>query len=93
MIKSLLYLAILTTVTVLSWIVLSIYHNYTTSTIDQTTNIIITPIEPEFDQETIQKIKLKKVINANLSNVRAIISPSPIDSQEPEASPSGQEEL
>lgn len=93
MIKSLLYIAIFTTVTVLSWIVLSVYHNYTTSTITQGTSIIITPIDPEFDQETIQKIKLKKTINADLSNVRVIISPAPIENQESEATPAGQEEL
>lgn len=93
MIKSLLYLAIFTTATVLSWIILSVYHNYTTSTITQGTSIIITPIAPEFDQETIQKIKLKKTIEADLSNVRVIISPAPIESQEVEASLSGQEEL
>jgi len=93
MIKSLLYLAIFTTATVITWIILSVYHNYTTSTIAQSTSIIITPIAPEFDQETIEKIKLKKVINADLSTVRVIISPEPIENQEPEASPSGQGEL
>ena len=93
MIKSLLYLAIFTTATVLSWIILSVYHNYTTSTITQGTSIIITPIEAEFDQETIQKIKLKKTINADLSTVRVIISPAPIENQKLEATPAGQEEL
>lgn len=70
MIKSLLYFAILTTAVVLSWIGFSINHNYTTSTISQDTSIRIIPIEGRFDQETIGKLKKKKVIPADLSEIR-----------------------
>lgn len=70
MIKSLLYFAMLTTTVVLSWIGFSIHHNYTTSTIAPDTSIRITPIEGQFDQETIGKLKTKKVIEADLSEIR-----------------------
>lgn len=70
MIKSLLYFAILTTTVVLSWIGFSIHHNYTTSTISQDTSIRTTPIEGRFDRETMGKLKTKKVIEADLSEIR-----------------------
>ena len=67
MYKSLLYIAILTATVVASWIGFSVYHGYTTSTISSDESIIITPISPSFDRETIEKIKTKKVIRADLS--------------------------
>lgn len=70
MIKSLLYFAMLTTAVVLSWIGFSIHHNYTTSTISRDTSIRIIPIEGRFDQETIGKLKTKRVIEADLSEIR-----------------------
>lgn len=67
MFKSLLYIAVLTLVVVASWIGLSVYHGYTTSTISSDTGIIITPIPSGFDGKIIEKIKTKKVIKADLS--------------------------
>ena len=67
MIKGLLYIAILTAVVVASWIGFSVHHSYTTSTISSDEAIIITPIPASFDRETIEKIKAKKVIKADLS--------------------------
>lgn len=65
--KGLLYLAILTATVVGSWIGLSIHHEVTTSTISSDTSIIITPIPPSFDRETIEAIKTKKIIKADLT--------------------------
>lgn len=67
MFKSVLYLAILSSAVVSSWIGFSVYHGYTTSTISSDTSVIISPIPPEFDREIIEKIKAKKVIKADLS--------------------------
>lgn len=67
MIKGLLYLAILTAAVVVSWIIFSVHHSYTTSTISSDTSIIITPIPASFDRETIERIRAKKVIRADLS--------------------------
>ncbi len=92
MIKSLLYLAILTTAVVASWIGFSVYHNYTTSTISQDTNIRIIPIDPQFDRETIGTIKAKRVIEADLTKtkVETTLVPSASDSA---ATNSGQIDL
>ena len=65
--KGLLYLAILTATVVASWTGLSVYHGYATSTIPSDTDVIIAPIPSGFDRETIEKIRAKKVIKANLS--------------------------
>jgi len=93
MIKSLLYLAILTTATVSSWISFSVYHNYTTSTIDSDTSIIITPIQAEFDRETIERIKNKNKIDANLNEQKIVVTPTPDVILTPTATPSGQIDL
>ena len=67
MFKGLLYLAMLTTTVVASWVGFSVYHGYATSTISTDKAIIITPIPSGFDREVIENIKAKKVINADLS--------------------------
>ncbi|OGH17359.1 MAG: hypothetical protein A3C30_04115 [Candidatus Levybacteria bacterium RIFCSPHIGHO2_02_FULL_40_18] len=67
MFKGLLYLALLTAAVAASWIGFSVFHNYSTSTISSDTGIIITPIPSGFDRETIEKIKAKKVIRADLT--------------------------
>lgn len=71
MFKSLLYIAILTTIVVISWVGFSVYHNRTTSTISEDLGIRITPIPGSFNKETIAKIKAKKAVSANLSETRA----------------------
>lgn len=93
MIKGLLYLAILTAATVISWIGFSIYHNQTTSTIDSATQIRITPIPGEFDRETIEKIRTKRVIDANLNQERELIITTPDPQDETVSSPSAEVEL
>lgn len=77
MIKGLLYLAILTTVVMISWVGFGIYHNFTTSTINADTSIAITPIPPQFDKRTIEKMKSKKSIDADLNKTKAEISTTP----------------
>lgn len=44
------------------WIAFSIYHNSIASTIPEATNIRIAPIAPDFDTETIDKLKQRKDI-------------------------------
>jgi len=94
MIKGLLYLAILTAAVVASWIGFSVHHSYTTSTISSDEAIIITPIPASFDRETIEKIKAKKVIKADLSE--QIVDTGQLNEATPEAQPatgSAQQEL
>lgn len=45
------------------WVVFSIYHNLTTSTIKDPLTFQIIPIEGKFDTETINKLKEKQRIN------------------------------
>ncbi len=92
MIKGLLYLSILTTAVVASWIGFSVYHNYATSTISSDTSIRIAPIKPEFDRETIGELKAKRVIKANLSETRVQISVTP-EATKSAATASGQIKL
>lgn len=92
MFKSLLYIAILTTAIVASWVGFSVYHGYTTSTISADTNIRIAPIEAKFDQETIGILRSKRVIKANLSEGKTslTITPQPTNGISSVSSQSGQ---
>ena len=95
MFKGLLYLAILTSSIVASWVGFSVYHSYTTSTITGDTSIVTAPIDPEFDRKMIEKIKAKRKITADLKQEL----PGVIETQEATvsaqktASDSGQTEL
>ncbi len=77
MIKGLLYIVALTTVVVVSWIIFSVYHSYTTSTITQDTSIGITPIPAKFDTQTLDKLKEKNQVEVDLSKDRVNISITP----------------
>ncbi|HVT01453.1 MAG TPA: hypothetical protein VHE53_04445 [Patescibacteria group bacterium] len=81
MIKGLLYITLLTTAAVISWIAFSVYHSTVTSTIAPDTAIIITPIPPSFDRETIEKLKNKKVVPVDLSAGRVDL---PITTDQPQ---------
>lgn len=88
-IKNIVYLAILTTVVVASWIGFSVHHSYTTSTIGSDTKIRITPIAPQFDKTTVERLRAKKVINVDLNQKRIIVSVTP-EITKPVATPSGE---
>lgn len=47
---------------VVFWVAFSIYHNSVTSTISQTLNVQIIPINPSFDTKTINNIKKRPEI-------------------------------
>ena len=67
MLKNLMYLSIFTTIVIIAWIVFSVYHNLATSTISEDTNVLTTPIQATFDKEVIQGLKLRKKVDADLS--------------------------
>lgn len=60
--KDILLLVVPTFILVVAWIVFSIYHNWGTSTISETLNIQITPIEGKFDKETIDNLKRREKV-------------------------------
>ena len=81
MLKNLLYIAILTTIVVASWIGFGIYHNSISSTISKDTEIKIIPISPSFETKTINALKVKKVIKVDLKEKINFpsITPKPSD--------------
>lgn len=68
MLKNLLYLSIFTTFVVIVWIGLSVYHNYTTSTLSSATQIQIEQIDPSFNIQAVEKIKKRTQIRADLQD-------------------------
>lgn len=59
------------------WVVFTIYHNLTTSTIKDPLNFQIMPIEGKFDTETINKLKEKQRINPLFDIIAGETSPTP----------------
>lgn len=74
--KNFLYFAILTTAVVAAWIGLGIYHSSVDSTISEDNAIKIVPITPTFDAQTIENLKSKQIIKADLSVQKAIPTPT-----------------
>lgn len=60
--KDILIILVSSFVLVIAWVGFSIYHSSVKSTIPETLNIKIIPIEPNFDVNTIEKIKNRKEI-------------------------------
>lgn len=58
--KDLLVVAIFTLITVMAWIVFDVYHAAVTSTITQVQEQLITPLDPEFDQQAINGLKARR---------------------------------
>lgn len=54
--KDLLILAIITLLTVISWIIYDVYHAATTSTITKVEEDLTAPLDPHIDTDTVLKI-------------------------------------
>lgn len=76
MIKNILYIAIFSTILVGALIAFGIYHNQVTTTIEPDTQILITPIPPNFDQKVIDSLQTRQIIQADLGQARSISTPS-----------------
>lgn len=60
------------------WVMFTIYHNYTTSTIKDPLSIQIIPIKGTFDIKTLQQLKQRQNINPNYESVSTeSVSPTP----------------
>lgn len=59
------------------WVVFTIYHNLTTSTIKDPLTFQIMPIEGKFDTKTINKLKEKQRINPLFDIVASETTPTP----------------
>lgn len=74
--KDVLVILILLFVFVLAWIGESIYRNSVRSTISETINQDISPIDPQFDTKTINKLKERERVNPSFE-VESV-TPTPI---------------
>jgi hypothetical protein len=78
--KDVLMIIVPTLIFVIFWILFSIYHNFVSSTIPETLNIQINPINPSFDDNTVNAIKKRTQINPlyQLSTPSAAVTNIPI---------------
>lgn len=96
--NDLLILVISIFIIALIWIGTNLYHAFVTSTITETQNIQVSPIEPNFDREVLEKLKSRTVVDP-LFEADSIAASTPATptpsvtgrpSVSPTASPSGQ---
>jgi hypothetical protein len=83
--KDILIIAILLFIFTLVWIGEGIYHSGAGSTISEATNKKISPIAPDFDTKTINKLKGRQKINP-LFELQTV-TPTPIALPTPKISP------
>ena len=75
--KDFLIILILLFIFVIAWIAGSIYHSIATSTISQTTNQDISPINPSFDTKTVNDLKQREKINPSFELGNIVPTPTP----------------
>lgn len=85
MLKNLVYLAVFTTFVIAVWIGLTIYHNFSTTTISEVAQIQIVPIDPSFNPEAVSRLKQRRQIVADLSSDLFIASDPEEEEEEEEA--------
>lgn len=89
--NDLLYIVISIFVLSLAWIGFSVYHARVNSTITETQNIQVVPIEPHFNKEIISKLKERAVVDplfeASGPSATRSATPSPAVSVTPLATP------
>ena len=80
---------------VLVWIGFNIYHSIMASTISETVNMQISPINPNFDTKTIDSLKGRQnvlpIYDAGVTVETPTPSPTPGESQTPIATQSAQQ--
>jgi len=80
MLKNLLLLTGFSTFAVIVIVAFNIYHNYTQSSLSDTTQTRIIPIPPTFDKETITQLKERDPISVSLSGKTEVQSEDTKDS-------------
>lgn len=89
--KDILIIIVLLFIFAVAWIGSSIYHSAVSSTISENTSKDISPIAPNFDTKTIDRLKSREIIapSFDLGDVTPtpIVLPTPISS--PDASAGG----
>lgn len=84
--KDILIILALLFVFIVAWIGGNIYHSIASSTISETLNRDISPITPDFDMETVNKLKLRQKINPSfeLGNITPTPTPIPVNLLSPQ---------
>jgi len=85
--KDILFIFISSFLVVVAWIGFNLYHIWATSSVSQDVQMQLTPIDPEFDQITIQKLKTRESIeplyiiqkNTSAGTPTAAPTPGPLD--------------
>jgi hypothetical protein len=72
--KNILYLAILTTVVVMTWVFTSVWYSFTQSTTPAETNKYAEPIQPQFDIETMDTLNQRLSVPVDLSEEGSYIT-------------------
>lgn len=67
LVKNLFYFAILTTVVIAAWIIITVILSLSKSTIPEDTNAYSAPIEPTFDSETLNELGKRVAVPVDLS--------------------------
>ena len=79
--KEILLIAISSFLLTVIWIVSNVYHANATSTIDSLLQVQIIPISPDFDQDTIGKIKQRTtILPVSSATVQISTTPTPTPS-------------
>lgn len=92
--KDILFLLVSASILVFAWIAFSIYHNLATSTISQTLETSISPINPAFDKKTLEALRKREKAVPVYKLQNEPVSPTPIQSgPTPISSPSAESSL
>jgi ABC-type lipoprotein release transport system permease subunit len=79
--KDILYISISSFILVVLWIASNLYHAYVTSTVTPELQNQIQQINPNFDIETVQKLKTRQIVNPAYefggASASATITPEP----------------
>ena len=89
--KDILFIFISSFIVVVAWIGFNLYHIWITSTISQDLQLELTPINPDFDQRTIQQLKTRENVEPlyDIQKSTIGITPTPglLDSTAPASTP------
>lgn len=94
--KDILFVLISSFILVVFWIGFNLYHIWVTSTVSEDIQMQLTPIDPTFDQKTINLLKKRETINPlyNLQSASQSASTNePTPSPEPSTVPSDTSQL
>ena len=86
--KDILFILISSFIVVAAWIGFNIYHIKVTSTVSEHIQYQLNPINPTFDQQTMQELKTRENINPLFEQTASQAATTPTPSEEISPSPS-----